>query len=656
MPRLLFCLTLAISLNISVPALADQIPAENDMEKAEIVEKAAKNIEKEAEKAQKDVKTDQNQVTSTEKEAKTPQIDPSAYKSTPVHAVAMHGAPTYGADFTHFKYVNPNAPKGGTLRQHVVGTFDSLNPFIAKGISAAGIGLIYQTLTEHGTDEAFTEYGSVAQSIEMPEDRSWIAFNLNPKARWHDGAPLTADDVVWTFNTLIEKGAPFYRAYYANVKHVIAASSHRALFIFDGTKNLELPLIIGQLPVLPKHYWQDKDFTETSLTIPVGSGPYKIGRVEQGRFIEYVRDKDWWAKDLPLNKGRYNFDRLTFDYYRDSSIALEGLFANEYDFRSENTAKIWATGYENDLVKSKKIIKERTRNERPAGMQGFIMNIRRPVFADKEVRKAINLAFDFEWANKQFAFGAYTRTDSYFENSELASFGLPTGRELEILTQFKDKLPPEVFTVPFTVAKTKGDGKNRTNLRQAAKILDKAGYKTGPDGVRVHETTGTRLEFEIVDNQPAFERWTLPLIKNLKKLGIIAKFRIIDSSQYGNRMRDFDFDMTIHSIGQSLSPGNEQREYWHSEKADVSGSRNYIGIKDPVIDALIELVIQAPDRQELIYRTRALDRVLLAGHYLIPQWHINAWRSAYWDKFERPEYTAKQSLGVTSTWWAKPAE
>lgn len=588
--------------------------------------------------------------------ANQPSTDLSALHAPKTYGMAMHGDLKYAPDFQHFDYVNADAPKGGTLRLYTIGTFDSLNPFIIKGVPASSIGLIYETLTEHSRDEPFSEYGALAESIEMPEDRSWVAFNLHKEAHWQDGEPLTADDVVWTFHTLMERGAPFYKAYYAGVKDVQAISPQRVVFTFQEGVNMELPLIIGQLPVLPKHYWEGagRDFSETTLTPPIGSGPYEIGRLEQGRYIEYIKDKNWWGQDIPINKGRYNFDRITIDYYRDATVAQEAFFADEYDFREENTAKTWATSYDDKAgVKSGEIIKEQIRHEQPAGMQGFFMNIRRPVFADTAVRKAVNLAFDFEWSNKQFAYGAYTRTDSYFENSELASFGTPTGRELEILTQFKDKLPPELFTVPYTVSHTDGSGDNRKNLRQAIKILENAGYKTGADGIRVNEKTKVRLSFEIIDNQPAFERWTLPFIQNLKKIGIEATFRVVDTSQYVKRLQDFDYDMTIHSVGESLSPGNEQRDYWHSSKADEVGSRNIIGISNPVVDKLIDMVVSAPSREELVYRTRALDRVLLWGYYVVPQWHINSWRVAYHDKFGKPDIISPQGLGVSDTWWMK---
>jgi microcin C transport system substrate-binding protein len=490
--------------------------------------------------------------------------------------------------------------------------------------------------------------------VTVAPDGKSASFVINPKAKWHDGVAITGDDVVWTFNTLMEKGAPFYKAYYADVTHVDGAGSS-VTFHFKTADNKELPLIVAGMTVLPKHYWtvEGREFDKTTFDFPLGSGPYKISKIDAGRSITYERVNDWWAADLPVNRGRYNFDTITVQYYRDATVALEALFGGEYDIREEYIAKTWATGYDNDLVKSGQIVKQQIANQKPAGMQAFIMNNRRPVFQDKNVRRAVQLAFDFEWSNKQFAFDAYKRTDSYFENSELASVGIPQGRELEILNEFKDQLPDELFTVPFTNPKTDGSGKNRDQLRMAMKALDDAGYKLGADKIRVHEKTGQRLSFEIMHRQAEFERWVLPFIKNLKRIGVEANFRVIDTPQFVERMTNFDYDMTVGGAGQSLSPGNEQLEYWHSAKADTPGSRNHMGIKNPVVDALVEMVINAPDRAELVHRTRALDRVLLWGYHAIPQWHINTWRVAHWDKFGKPDMQAPYALDAMDTWWIK---
>lgn len=580
---------------------------------------------------------------------------------TPQPAIAMHGDVKYGPDFKHFDYVNPNAPKGGTLTNHVIGTFDSLNPFIIKGTPAAGLqflgtGLIYESLMDQSNDEPFSMYGLLAESIELPKSRKWVAFNLRPEAKWADGVPLTADDVVWTFNTMMEKGSPFFKAYYGDVEKVEATSKHRVKFTFKNTENAELPLIISQLSILPKHYWQDKEFDKTTLDAPLGSGPYKIGRVDAGRSIEYVRNENWWGKDLPINKGKYNFDRIVYDYYRDENVALEAFFAGEYDQREENTAKLWAQAYDAPAVKDGRITKAEIPNQRPQGMQGFLYNIRRPVFQDRAVRKALAYAFDFEWSNKQFAYDSYTRTRSYFSNSPLAATGLPSKRELEILEQYRGEIPDEVFTEIYNPPKTDGSGNNRQNLKTAMDILDKAGYKLGPDGVRVNEKTGQRLEFEMIDNNPAFEKWTLPFIQNLKRIGVKANFRVVDPAQYQNRMTNFDFDMTIGGFGESQSPGNEQRDYWSSAKADMKGSRNYIGIKNPAIDDLVEKIIQAPSREELVARVHALDRILQWGYYVIPQWHLSYWRLAWWNKLQRPEHLSPITPAVTTTWWEKPED
>lgn len=577
-------------------------------------------------------------------------------------SIAMHGAVKYASDFTHLDYTNPDAPKGGTLRNAAIGTFDSLNPFIIKGSPAAGMtfigqSMIYDSLMEQSYDEAFSMYGLLAETIEYDTaDKTWVAFNLNPAAKWADGVALTADDVIWTFNTMMEKGTPFFKAYYGDVTKAEATSPTRVKFTFKDAGNAELPLILAQMAILPKHFWEaeGKDFGSTSLDFPLGSGPYTVEKVDAGRSITYKRNPNYWGKDLAINKGKFNFDQIVFDYYKDDNVALEALFSGEYDYRIENTAKLWETAYNAAPVKDGRIIKAEIPHQRPQGMQAFLYNIRKPIFKDIAVREALAYAFDFEWSNKQFAYGDYKRTDSFFENSDLAATdGAPTGRVLEILENYKDKLPPAIFTTRYTPPKTDGSGNPRANLRKAMEILDAAGYKLGDDGIRVNEKTGQRLKFEIVDANPMFERWVLPFVANLKKIGVEANFRVLDPAQYQNRMNDFDFDMTIGSIGQSSSPGNEQRDFWASAKADTVGSRNYIGVKDPVVDALVEKIIQAPNRAELVALTQALDRVLLAGHYVIPQWHVDHWRIAYWNKLARPENLSGLTPAISDTWWVK---
>lgn len=578
----------------------------------------------------------------------------SAQAAEKMHGLSMYGDLKYAADFTHLDYVNPNAPRGGTIRFAGQGTFDSLHPHIIKGVAAPGLSLTVQTLLSGTDDEPFSEYGQLAESVEMPEDRSFVIFNLNPAARFHDGKPVLASDVVWTFNTLIEKGHPFYRAYYADVVEVKAEDKHRVKFTFKAAGNRELPLIMGQLPVLAEHDWKNRDFAATQQEPILGSGPYKVAKVDAGRRIEYTRVKDWWAADLPINKGRYNFDTITYDLFRDQAVLLQALFAGEYDVREENIAKAWTGEYTHPAVTSGKIKKEEIAHNIPTGMQAFIFNIRRPFFSDVAVREALQYAFDYEWSNKQFASGAYKRTASYFENSELAARGLPEGRVLEILQELAKKYPEAVparaLTEAYQNPVTDGSGRGiRANLGKAKKILEDAGWKLGDDGVLAKN--GQALKFEILSNSEAFERWVQPMIGNLKKLGIVATLRVVDTAQYQNRMDSFDFDVTVSTFGQSLSPGNEQRDFWHSEKADVAGSRNLIGIKNPAIDAVIDMIINAPDRAELVARAQALDRLLLWDFYVIPQWHIGAHRVAYWDKFGRPSTPAKYGLGIADTWW-----
>lgn len=569
----------------------------------------------------------------------------------PVHGIALHGDTQYAADFTHFNYVNPDAPKGGALRMASPAPFDTLNPFTIKGVAAPGATMVFDTLLASSEDEPFTEYGLIAESIEMPEDRSSVTFNLRRAATFHDGKPVTAEDVVWTFRTLMEKGHPFYRAYYAAVGKTTVENAHRVRFDFKMAGNRELPMIIGQMPVLPKHAWADKDFSATTLEPLTGSGPYRAVSVDPGRRITYERVKDWWAKDLPVAKGHYNFDTITYEIFRDETVLLQAFFSGAYDIRVENIAKAWNSEYNGQrAVRDGSIVKVEIPHDLPVGMQGYVMNTRRPQFADRLTRQALNYAFDFEWANRQFAHGAYKRTASYFENSDMAARGLPSDAELAILEPFRAQLPEEVFTTPFENPKTSGSGKDlRANLTKARALLEEAGWKPGRDGMLMRD--GKPFRFEFLVDSDAFQRWTNPMIANLKRLGIAATLRVVDAAQYQNRMDNFDFDVTVRTFPQSLSPGNEQLDFWGSDKADVAGSRNIIGIKDPVVDALIGKITLAADREELVNLARALDRVLLAGHYVVPHWHIDYHRIAYWNKFGRPAVAPKYGFGIPATWW-----
>ena len=569
----------------------------------------------------------------------------------PKHAQTLYDEPPkYPANFKHFDYVNPNAPKGGTLRQAGFGGFDSLNPFINKGVPADDIGMIYDTLTRHGLDEPFTEYGLLAEKIEKAPDNAWVRFYLRPEARFHDGQPVTAEDVKFSFDTLMSKGAPMYRGYYADVEKVEVENPQRVRFVFKQAGNRELPLIVGQLPVLPKHWWAERDFSKGNLDVPLGSGPYKVADVQAGRSIRYDRVKDWWGKDLPVNRGFYNFDTLEIDYYRDNTVALEALKAGQFDYWLETSAKNWATAYNTPAVANGQLIKEEIANHNPTGMQGFIFNTRRPLFTDRRVREALGLLFDYEWANRQLFNGAYTRTRSYFDNSELASVGLPSADELKLLEPLRAQIPPQVFTDEYHPPVTDGSGIIREQQRRAYQLLQEAGWRV--DGDQMLDSTGKPVSFEFLLAQTEFERVLLPFKRNLADLGIELVIRRVDVSQYINRLRSRDFDLIVGGFGQSNSPGNEQREYWHSSSADNPGSRNFIGLKDPAVDSLVEGLIKADSRQSLITHTRALDRVLLWGHYVVPNWHIKTWRVAYWNRFEHPKISPKYDIGLY-TWWAR---
>jgi microcin C transport system substrate-binding protein len=566
----------------------------------------------------------------------------------PVPAIAMHGDPKYPPDFKHLDYVNPDAPKGGNVVYSAVGSFDSFNPYTIQG--NPGPGASYETLTASTADEPFSQYGLIAETMEVPQDRSWVIFNLRKEAHWHDGQPITADDVVFTFNLLKDKGPPFYQSYFASVSKAEKLGDLRIKFSFAAGDNQELPLIIGQMPVLPQHLWKNRDIQAPTLDIPDGSGPYKIDSYQAGRSITLKRVPDYWGKDLPINVGQNNFDTIRYDYYRDQTVALEAFKAGAFDINIESSAKNWATAYNIPAVKDGRITMEKFPTEGRNLMQGYVFNLRKPIFQDRKVREALQYAFDFEWSNKALFYGQYVRIRSYFGPSELGATGLPSPEELKILEPYRGKIPDEVFTKEYNPPKSDGSGDDRANLEIASKILDDDGWKI-VNGVRTKD--GKTLDFEILLDQETFERVTQPFIQNLAQIGVKAHMRTIDPAQYQKRMYQFDYDTTVNLVSESLSPGNEQRDFWSSKSADITGGRNLGGIKDPVIDDLVEKVIAAKSREDLVNTTRALDRVLQWGFYYIPQWNAPFDRIAYWSKYAHPQVMPKYGL-TFDTWWYDP--
>ena len=564
------------------------------------------------------------------------------------HAISMHGSPKYDKDFKNFDYVNTNAPKGGSIKLHAIGSFDTLNNFILKGSPAANLSQVHDSLLVQSFDEPFTMYGLIAETITVPEDRSWVIFKIRKQAKFHDGSQIKVEDIIWTLNTLKEKGHPFFKFYYGSVKEAKKISENEVKFIFQGETNLELPLIIGQMKILSKNYWENK-FENVLLESPIGSGPYRVKSFKAGRTIEFERVDNYWAKDLPVNKGKFNFNKLIIEYFRDATVALEAFKSGDYDFRQENQAKRWANAYNFSAIENGDVKKKSVKHEIPTGMQGFFINTRKEVFKDRIVRKALNFAFDFEWTNKILFFDQYKRTNSFFSNSDLASKSLPTKKELELLNAFKNKLPGEIFNNEYLNPVNDGSGNVRKNLRIADELLYEAGWIV-KNGKRINKETGVPLKFTILLVSPEFERIALPYARNLKKIGIEAKVRTVDSAQYERRLENFSFDMTVVSLGQSLSPGNEQRDFWHSNSAKINGSRNYAGVSNLTVDFLIEKIIAAKDRESLKNATKALDRVLLNEYYVIPHWHIQNFRISYWDKFGKPKINPKYDLGL-DTWW-----
>ena len=575
-----------------------------------------------------------------------------AAKAVVTYGMSLYGDFKYQPGFSHFDYANPDAPKGGTMRMSSIGTFDTLNPFVIKGVPAAGIGQLFDTLMTRSEDEAATDYPLIAESADLAPDRTSVLYTLNKAARFHDGKPITPDDVVWSFETLRDKGAPLYRFYYGDVTKVEIEGDNSVRFQFKNGDNRELPAILSELPVLSKAYWSTRDFEKTTLDPPLGSGPYKIDSVDPGRSITYRRVADYWAKDLPVNKGRFNVDVIRYDYYRDATVALEAFKAGNYDIRRENSSKAWATGYDGPALRNGLIKKDVIPNQNPTPMQGFGYNLRRPLFQDPLVRQALAYAFDFEWSNTNLFYGAYTRTRSYYDNSELAATGVPQGGELKLLDPFRGQIPDDVFTKEYNPPKYTDSYTIRDGLRDALGLLKQAGWSFKGEQL-VNDKTGQPFQFEILNDDPQMERVTLPFIQNLKRLGITANLRTVDVSQFEQRINNFDYDMTVVVIPQSLSPGNEQREFFGSAASDQPGSRNQLGIKRKPIDQLVEELIASPTRADLVAHVHALDRVLQYGYYVIPQYHLADYWVAYWDKFRRPQAAPKYAPGL-ETWWIDP--
>jgi microcin C transport system substrate-binding protein len=572
------------------------------------------------------------------------------------HGLSLFGELKYPSDFKHFDYVNPTAPKGGRARLYAIGTFDSLNPYTFKGQPAGLIGLTNDSLMTGAFDEPSAEYGLVVEAVRYPEDYSSVTYRLRPEAQFHDGQPITADDVIWSMVSL-KQAHPQYAFYYHNVETAEQTGEREVTFFFSVTGNRELPLIVGQLPVLPRHWWtgtaQDgrtRNLAESTLEPPLGSGPYQVGLVNRGREIRINRVEDYWAKNLPVSLGQNNFDEVSVIYFRDQTVALEAFKGDQYDWRVESSAKDWATGYDFPAVQRGHVVVEQITLKNPEGMQAFAFNTRRPKFADPRVRRAFNHAFDFEWANENLFYGQYVRSASYFANSELAATGLPGPEELAILEEVKDQVPPEVVTTEFTNPVNPAPRDRRDNLRTAGKLLQEAGWAPGDDRI-LRNRQGEPFEVEFLLVSPQFERIVLPYAQQLELLGIRPLVRTIDSAQYERRIQTFDFDVVVTSWGQSLSPGNEQRDFWGSDAADRPGSRNLVGIKDPAVDYLIDRVIFAENREALVTATRALDRVLLWNHFVVPTWHIPFERTARWDRFGRSEKLPEHSLGFPTIWW-----
>ncbi len=582
------------------------------------------------------------------------------------HGYAQFGTLKYPASFTHFDWVNPAAPKGGTLRIMGAGSFDTLNHYALKGtspISTAnflqyGVTGLNETLMagtgiyDPSGDEPASSYGLIAKSVEYSDERSWAVFNLRPEARFHDGKPITAYDVAFSYRLLLKQGHPQYRTNLQEVQRVDILNRHRIRFVFKRSGNPLLILRLGELPVLPQHYWKDRDFKATTYEPPLGSGPYRITQVNPGRSLSFERVKDWWGEKLPVNRGKYNFDRVEVEFYRDSHVAFEAFKAGEFDFYIEQQAKNWANGYNVPAVARGEVIRAEIPHQIPTQTQALFINSRRPAFAQRKVREALGLMFDFEWSNRALFNSSYTRASSYYPNSEFSATGKPEGAEWLLLSPYRKQLPARLFTEPFVMPQTDGHGIPRETLRRALGLLADAGWK--PSGQRLLNQQGEQLRLEILLVNPNLERILQPYTENLARIGIEANLRTVDRAQYKQRLDQFDFDMILLTLPQTLSPGLEQSLYFHSSQAKLKGGKNYAGVSHPVVDALLDKLLSAKTRDEQIAATRALDRVLLWQHYTIPNWYIDYHRLAYRNRFAfvtTPPYT----LGLR-TWWLQSSE
>ncbi len=578
-----------------------------------------------------------------------------------VHGMAMHGETKYGPDFENLEYANPDAPKGGEITLRAVGTFNSFNPYILEGdsfwTSFGGARRFIETLTDQTLDEPFSQYCLLCETMQVPEDRTWVAFRMRDEARWSDGTPVTADDVIFSYEIIQEKGHPFYQDYWGSIVEAIKVDDMTVRFNFDPEEktNRELPLIAGQMPVFQKAWWEGKEFDVPTLDVPVSSGPYFIVDVQPGSSFTFEKNPDYWGSDIPLNKGSFNFDRIRVDYYRDETVALEAFKSGEYDWQYENNSKNWATGYDFPAVEEGLVTKENIPNERVNGMQGFFYNQRRAIFEDALVRQALVYAFDFEWSNKNLFYDQYTRTKSYWDNSSLAApAGPPTGAMAAYLEEYAGELPEGVFEDNWTPPSTGGteDGL-RANIAEGIVLLEEAGWIINEETGLVENEAGEPLEFEILLSSPAWERITQPYIENLARMGVTASMNVVDSSQYQTLMEDFDFDMTVVNRGMSPSPGNEQRNYWTCESAETLGSQNYWGLCNPAIDELVENIVQATDRDDLEAATQAVDRALQWQFLCVPHWHIRSERIAYWNVLERPEISPIYGVDFNTWWYAQ---